>query len=133
MSAHDWPPHRLDDPAALAAWKAESADYRRGYEQGEKDEQEWAAEKDERSIPPLLRRFYWYDNDRFAEDWKIPWISGPGTNGHDEWCNPVVGIRLLGGVLYVRVGRKLRLPLDGPCAACLEEMKDDRPDHPDDA
>jgi hypothetical protein len=124
-TSRDWPPHRLDDDGAMAEHRLKPPEYHQGYEQGVRDEQDCLMEKDERNVPPWLRRFFWHDKESFGEGWRIPWVSLPRTNGHDEWCNPVAGIRLRGGVLYVRTGRRVRFPSDGPCPECLRGDADE--------
>lgn len=57
----------------------------------------------ERAVPPLLRRFFWWDKDTLTSPRR------PVYWGNDEYCNTTVGIRLKGGVLFVRTGRKVRL------------------------
>lgn len=70
----------------------------------------------ERAIPPLLRRFYWWELEGIADDYrrKLLWFSG------DEYCNDTIGIRLRGGVLFIRRNRKVRLEPHPECPKCKE-------------
>lgn len=112
---------RLDDDAEMAAHKAETRDYQRGYEVGRDDALRALAQRDMVNEPPWLRRFFWHPLETYCED-SVPrlWVS-PRTAATDEWCNPVFGIRMRGGVLYVRYKRRVRLPLAGMCPVCVFE------------
>jgi hypothetical protein len=70
----------------------------------------------ERAVPPLLRRFFWWDLETIADDArrKIFWKGG------DEYCNDTIGIRLKGGVLFIRRNRKVRLEPHPDCPKCKE-------------
>jgi len=115
---------RLDDEALMAEHKAETRDYQRGYEVGRDDALRALAQRDMVNDPPWLRRFFWHTRDSFCEDSRPRLWVPPGQARTDEWCNPVFGIRLRGGVLYVRYGRRVRLPLEGDCPTCMQELAD---------
>lgn len=74
----------------------------------------WEAE---RAIPPLLRRFFWWPLDRITEEYqkKILWLGGG-----DEYCNDTIGIRLKGGVLFIRRNLRVRLEPHPDCPKCKE-------------
>lgn len=66
----------------------------------------------EKAIPPLLRRFFWWEKETLTHPWKLLYRSG------DEYCNDVIGIRLKGGVLFIRTGRKISLTRNPDCTKC---------------
>lgn len=70
----------------------------------------------EQAIPPLLRRFFWWDLEQVADDYrrKLIWFGG------DEYCNDTIGIRLKGGVLFIRRNRRVRLEPHPACPKCKE-------------
>lgn len=96
---------------------AESDDFRRGYNRGWDDAALEQDEKDESFTPPWFRRYFWYPMETFCED------SRPrfGYLSHDDHCNPLLGVRLRGGVLNIRYGRKVRTAKDGLCRTCRSE------------
>lgn len=83
--------------------------YLKGVQDGIKDA--------ERATPPLLRRFFWWDLETIAEDARRKLFS----KGGDEYCNDTIGIRLKGGVLFIRRNRKVRLEHHPDCPKCKEE------------
>lgn len=103
----------------LRLYKAGSPDYQRGYDRGWDDAYHELAQRDETSTPPWFRRFFWYPIEKYDKKDRRKLLHL--NEGHDEWCNPVFGIRLKGGVLHIRYSRKLRLPTDGRCAECIAE------------
>lgn len=112
---------RLDDELLMAAHRSETRDYQRGYEVGRDDAVRALAQRDEIATAPWLRRYFWSPIESFCDDsrprlWVPPWKART-----DEWCNPVFGIRMRKGVLYVRYGRRVRLPLEGMCPTCVQE------------
>ncbi len=72
----------------------------------------------ERAIPPLLRRFFWWSLETITEEYrrKLLWLGGG-----DEYCNDTIGIRLKGGVLFIRRNRKVRLEPHPDCPKCKED------------
>lgn len=71
----------------------------------------------ERAIPPLLRRFFWWPTETISEEHqkRIFWLGGG-----DEYCNDTIGIRLKGGVLFIRRNRRVRLEPHPECPKCKE-------------
>jgi hypothetical protein len=72
----------------------------------------------ELAVPPLLRRFFWWDRETIAEDARRKLFY----KGGDECCNDAIGIRLKGGVLFIRVNRKVRLEPHPNCPKCAKEL-----------
>jgi hypothetical protein len=105
--------------ASIDFYKTQSPDYQRGYDKGWEDAYRELEVKDEQCTPPWFRRFFWYPKSNFDGD-KVPYLT---NLGHDDWCNPVLGIRLRGGVLNIRYGWKRRMPKDGQCNKCAAEEK----------
>jgi hypothetical protein len=97
----------------IRLYKAGSADYRAGYDRGWDDAYHEMAGHDESCIPPLFRRFFWYPASDYGGD-RIPWLDWSA----DEWCNPVLSVRMRRGVLHIRCGRRVRLSQDGRCKRC---------------
>lgn len=104
--------------ASIDFRKTQSPDYQLGYDRGWEDAYRELSERDEHAVPPWFRRFFWYPRESFDSDWRPLMIS----TGHDEYCNPVLGIRVWGGVLNIRHGWKVRMPKDGPCRKCAIEL-----------
>jgi len=100
--------------------RGESDDYRRGRDAGWDQAYTELCEQTEWTVPPLLRRFFWHDGSGETDDQMKHLIAT--DCGTDEWCNPVFGIRMPGGMLYVRYGRKVRGPRDGLCDECRKEL-----------
>lgn len=97
-----------------------SEEFKRGFDLGWDDCYRGWERDMERSTPPWLRRFFWHSLDAFVEDYKVPWFITPTEAGGDEWCNRLIGIRLWGGVLYVRINRRLRNADSPECVNCSE-------------
>jgi len=97
----------------LEQWSAQPEAWQDAYLEGAKD----AHKEAERAIPPLLRRFFWWPTETITEEYqrKILWLGGG-----DEYCNDTIGIRLRGGVLFVRRNRKVRLEPHPECPKCKE-------------
>lgn len=111
-----------DIVASLSNYHAETPDYRRGYDQGWEDAYKELGRQDMESTPPLLRRFFWYPTERYHGE-KPRWIERKAA-GSDEWCNPILSIRLLHGVLHIRIGRIVRGPGSEKCAECARDEKE---------
>lgn len=107
-----------DEPEWVSVYHGESPDFRRGWDMGWEAAYKELERKDWRYTPPLLRRFFWHPLDSFCE--KPAWFIRNKVAATDEWCNPVVGIRLRGGVLYVRYHWKLRHVDSTVCKVCEE-------------
>lgn len=68
----------------------------------------------EQAVPPFLRRFFWWDKESLSFPRKLFYKGG------DEYCNDTIGIRLKGGVLFIRRNRKVRLEPHPECPKCKE-------------
>lgn len=97
-------------------------DYAYGTALAELDQEEvsdeWAEAYDEgcrdmeKAIPPILRRFFWWDKDSLTSPWKLIYRGG------DEFCNNTLGVRVKGGVFFIRTDRKFRTEPNPNCPKC---------------
>lgn len=85
---------------AKAAWDM-------GYDQGYKEA--------ESAVPPIIRRrFFWWDKGSLTRPRQPLYWS------FDEYCNRVLGLRVRGGVLFIRTARTVRLEPHPHCKICKE-------------
>lgn len=109
-----------DEDAFYAALRERPQQYQDGFSDGWERAYEQLAERDLESVPPLLRRFFWGSWSTYDDDYR-PWFRSRREAGDDEFCNPVVSVRMPGGLLHIRVGRRVRTAKDGLCDECLKE------------
>lgn len=114
-------PESDGEEAFYAALRERPQQYQDGFSDGWDRAYEELSERDTSSVPPLLRRFYWSPWSTYEDDYR-PWFRGRREAGGDEHCNPVVSVRLRGGLLHIRVGRKVRSAKDGDCDDCVREQ-----------
>ena len=107
-------------------YRAQSHDFQRGYDRGWDDAYLEMGMEDWAATPPFFRRFYWHDKEGFDVTLlKLHLFD----RGEDEYCNPVLNLRLWNGVLSIRYGRKVRSPQDGVCDQCRKDEEEYRNAH----
>lgn len=114
----------MTEEELTAEYQAASPEWQRAFDLGWRACYQGLQHDSESTTPPWLRRFFWHSLDSFVEDYKVPWFIPNKEAKCDEFCNPVFGIRLIGGVLYVRYGRTLRGPKSPECEQCKKDQEE---------
>lgn len=98
---------------SLDDWMSQSQEWQHAYLEGSQDAHREAQE----ATPPWLRRFFWWPLHTITEEnrGKRLWLGGG-----DEYCNDTIGIRLKGGVLFIRRNWRVRLEPHPDCPKCKE-------------
>lgn len=96
---------------SLDEFDQQTKDWQDAYLEGSAD----GIREAEMAVPPLLRRFFWWDKEGLTFPWKLLYFGG------DEYCNDTIGIRLKGGVLFIRRNLRVRLEPHPACPKCTPE------------